>query len=61
MATENERDNQRKEGSENKDNRRRSEKVRKPECERNSELWIISEKRFGPHFASSVVPSLQEH
>lgn len=27
----------------------------------NSELWIISEKRFGPRFTSSIAPSLQEH
>lgn len=54
----NDKGNQRRE---NKANRRGSEKVRKPWCERNSELWIISEKRFGPHFASSIVSSLQEH
>lgn len=50
----NDKGNQRRE---NKANSRGSEKVRKPGCERNSELWIISEKRFGPHFASSIVSS----
>lgn len=61
LATENEEDNRRREERENTDNRRGSEKVRKSECERNSKLWIISEKRFVPHFAFSIVPSLQEH